>query len=490
MGSTNASRKHITRVSCGEVMCVCDRVCGSAQRRPASPASKPTHLRAATRKILQVLQRDRMLRTVEEERIRRMKQDLQEIRRRGAKSFCRQYSERTCARCQRPLGKFWNCGEVCRGCSHRICSRCRVAGIAPAQAHTSAAFVAEWRCTVCHAYRDVRVRSGEWFLEERAKKFPIATEISKSQNDVRGDRLTVGNSTTTSDTTYHKSLSDTDINRALHLTRDRSLSSLLRWSKGPDQEASSPGAEEDLSLWTSGACSGKRGSNTSTTSADWGVSDGSQSVTGEVELALAYHDITSCLQVTVGGCRNVSDGKKKKCNLYVKIYLETDKAQASKRKTSVKRNTVNPVYNEVLQYQIARPLLSACTLRASVWHSGSLKRKSQRPVSPQGGALEPEKAELRVRLQLETTCGRSAAGGACWDSAQLLFEGLSRAAMADCVLLLDVWDHTHLAPTGRHLAGARLDANKIGLPWQTVLQTPNKWHDFSLPLVVTNARGM
>ena len=34
---------------------------------------------------------------------------------------------------------------------------------------------------------------------------------------------------------------------------------------------------------------------------------------------------------------------------YVKIYLETDKAQASKRKTSVKRNTTDPVYNEVLQ---------------------------------------------------------------------------------------------------------------------------------------------
>lgn len=409
-------------------------------------------------------------------------------------------------------------------------------------------------------------------------------KISKSQNDVRGDqadRLTVGNSTTTSATTSattytgQKSLSDTDINRAQHLTRGHSLSSLLHWSKGTDQE--SPGPEEDLSLWAAGACSGKRGSNTSTTSADWGVSDGSQSVTGEVELALAYHDITSCLQVTVGGCRNISNGeaKKKKCNLYVKIYLETDKAQASKRKTSVKRNNVNPVYNEVLQYQIERPLLSACTLRASLWHSGSLKRKvflgevlipleawssgqtaaawyplgSKRPVSPDGGVLELQKAELRVRLQLKATCVTSAKpvcqthgvdggshgnhrltvlikggknlpikantsqniyvkgcltlsqgrqvfsssptprGGACWDSAQLLFEGLSRAALADCVLLLELCDHTHLAPMDRALAGARLDANKIGLPWRTVLQMPNKWHDFSLPLVVTKARG-
>lgn len=73
---------------------------------------------------------------------RRMKLELQELRRKGAKSATRQYGERTCARCQRPLGKLWNSGAVCRGCSHRICNRCRV-GVS----------AAEWQCTVCHAYR-------------------------------------------------------------------------------------------------------------------------------------------------------------------------------------------------------------------------------------------------------------------------------------------------------------------------------------------------
>lgn len=73
---------------------------------------------------------------------RRMKLKLQELRRKGAKSATQQYGEHTCARCQRPLGRVWNCGAVCRGCSHRICSRCRVGASA-----------ALWRCTVCHAYR-------------------------------------------------------------------------------------------------------------------------------------------------------------------------------------------------------------------------------------------------------------------------------------------------------------------------------------------------
>ena len=73
---------------------------------------------------------------------RRLKTELQEIRRKGAKSFARQYSERTCARCQRPLGMFWNSGAVCRGCSHRVCNKCRV-GVS----------ALDWKCTVCHAYR-------------------------------------------------------------------------------------------------------------------------------------------------------------------------------------------------------------------------------------------------------------------------------------------------------------------------------------------------
>uniref|UniRef100_A0A8C9WT42 RabBD domain-containing protein n=1 Tax=Sander lucioperca TaxID=283035 RepID=A0A8C9WT42_SANLU len=93
-------------------------------------------------RVLEVLQRDKQLRTIEEDRIRKMKYELQELRRRGAKSFARQYGERTCARCQRPLGKFWNSGAVCHSCSHRICSKCRV-GVG----------AVGWKCTVCHAYR-------------------------------------------------------------------------------------------------------------------------------------------------------------------------------------------------------------------------------------------------------------------------------------------------------------------------------------------------
>uniref|UniRef100_A0A3Q2R2R2 Synaptotagmin like 3 n=1 Tax=Fundulus heteroclitus TaxID=8078 RepID=A0A3Q2R2R2_FUNHE len=376
-------------------------------------------------RVLEVLQRDRNLRMIEEERIRKMKCDLQELRRKGAKSYARQYGERTCARCQRPLGKLWNTGAVCRGCSHRICNRCRVG-------------VADWKCTVCYAYREVKIRSGEWFLEERAKKFAATTDkyetigekllkfycvqrhiavvpptppphmeyefrgrfrelknskaftqsmedlmvcfrshikkFSNSQNDVRGDLLTVDPNGKASCFRYstQKSLSDTDINKSCSLTKRESLPNLFKKSKDSDHESSSTGAEEETSF--SSEHSFDHRSSISSISTECGIFEGIL-VSGEMELAVAYNSSGSCLEITVGGCRNLTYGnsKKKKSHPYVKLYVLPDKN--SKMKTSVKKNTTEPVYNEVFKYNIERHLLFGKRLQASVWHSGTLTKK-------------------------------------------------------------------------------------------------------------------
>ncbi|XP_067097267.1 synaptotagmin-like protein 3 [Osmerus mordax] len=422
-------------------------------------------------KVLEVLQRDKLLRSREEERIRRLKSELQEIKRKGAKSFSRQYSEKTCARCQRPLGKFWNSGSVCRGCSHRICSKCRVGESAM-----------DWKCTVCHAYREVKIRSGEWFLEERAKKYPAEPDrhetvgekllksyqrlshisvvpptpppyydgpsfsrygtlknskpftksvedlmasftshikkISKSQTDVRDsglqDLLTV--------TSRRQSFSDTDINKTNKLTKGPSLPSLFK--KNKDSDLSGP--EEDTSLGSE--YSGQKRGSTSRTSTDCSLFEHVH-VTGDLELAIAFNDITSCLEITVRACRNLTFGdiKRKKCHPYVKIYLLPDKSQSSKMKTTIKRNTTDPVYDEVLQCQIERPQLSGRTLQASVWHSGTLKKVflgevliplegwmfqdrahsssvcySLCPKGSEGGVLEQSRREILVRIKFSS----------------------------------------------------------------------------------------
>lgn len=409
-----------------------------------------------------------------------MKYELQELRRRGAKSYNRQYGDRTCARCQRPLGKFWNSGAVCHGCSHRICSRCRVSVGA-----------ADWKCTVCHAYREVKIKSGEWFLETKAQKFavtadkyetvgekllqtynvlshiavvpptppphmenhflsrsgdfknskPFATsmenlmlsltshikKISTSQNDVREDLLRVDNSRRGSYFTSQKSLSDTDISKSGKLFKGPSLPNLFKKSKDSDHEGSSTGAEEETSCGSEYS-GGKRGSNSSI-STDCSLFE-SVGVAGELELALAYNTNTSCLEITVGACRNLSYGdiKKRKCHPYIKLYVLPEKS--GKMKTAVKKNTTDPVFNEVLKYHTERHLLFGKRLQATVWHSGILTRKaflgevlipldgwrfedkaSQRfnwyPLCPKaegpdGGAVEQDRGEPLVGFKLSS----------------------------------------------------------------------------------------
>ncbi|XP_020795563.1 synaptotagmin-like protein 3 [Boleophthalmus pectinirostris] len=368
--------------------------------------------------VLEVLRRDKQLRVIEEDRIRLLKQDLQEVHRKSAKSSGWQYGQRICARCQRSLGKLWNSGAVCHGCSHRICPKCRVS-----------VTTIGWRCTVCFTYRDVKFRSGEWFLEERSKKFPatgknesvgerllrtygvlshiaivpptppphldcaflsksgnsqnckplrssmedlmlsVTSHIRKkstSENDVRYDHLKVENIKKSSHLNIQKSLSDTDIRRSLKLFKVPSLPNVFKRSRESDPESWSTGAE-DTTSFTSGSCG--------SVSTDCGPMDALSAV-GELELAVAYDNTTSCLEITVGACRNLmcGDSKKKKSNVYVQVYIRPGKH--AKLKTTVKKSSTNPVYREVLKHHIEHSMLFGKHLQACVFNAGSLRRKA------------------------------------------------------------------------------------------------------------------
>lgn len=69
---------------------------------------------------------------------RRLKNELLEIRRKGAKRGSQRYSERTCARCQQSLGRVSPKANTCRGCNHLVCRDCR-----------SYSPNGSWRCKVC-----------------------------------------------------------------------------------------------------------------------------------------------------------------------------------------------------------------------------------------------------------------------------------------------------------------------------------------------------
>ncbi|XP_064412943.1 synaptotagmin-like protein 5 [Latimeria chalumnae] len=110
--------------------------------------------------ILEVLKRDEHLRKLEEKRIRKLKHELLEIRRKGGGRRQQPSNERVCMRCQKSLGIIFGRGDLCQACKLRVCDECQVAGLE-----------GKWNCTVCAKVSDLRTVTGDWFFQERAKRF-------------------------------------------------------------------------------------------------------------------------------------------------------------------------------------------------------------------------------------------------------------------------------------------------------------------------------
>uniref|UniRef100_A0A452HP74 Uncharacterized protein n=1 Tax=Gopherus agassizii TaxID=38772 RepID=A0A452HP74_9SAUR len=110
--------------------------------------------------ILGVLKRDEYLKKVEDKRIRKLKNELLEVKRKGGNRHCRQDRGRVCVRCQKNLGLIFDRGDQCQECKLTVCNKCRVLGID-----------GNWKCTVCAKIAQLRIVTGEWFFEERAKRF-------------------------------------------------------------------------------------------------------------------------------------------------------------------------------------------------------------------------------------------------------------------------------------------------------------------------------
>nr|XP_013049639.2 synaptotagmin-like protein 3 [Anser cygnoides]XP_013049640.2 synaptotagmin-like protein 3 [Anser cygnoides] len=385
--------------------------------------------------VLEVLYRDQMVRKTEEERIRKLKMQLQQLRWKGARNVSHEYRERSCARCQKSLGLLMNRGAVCNGCSHRVCSECRVC-LNPCI----------WKCTVCYAHGDVKVKAGEWFFEERAKKYPdegrhetagakllksyqklskisvvpptpppftessagsnakdlsqsksfnksvenlflsLTThikKISKSQNDM-ADRslLTTDYGQNAERRKQRRSQSDTAINITSRIKSTPSLQQLITGAQNDNEILTKRSCKQEDDITTSPTsdavfCDGrKHGSlyslnSTCTESGNFGKAD----ITGEIEFAIRYIFKARILEICIKGCKNLAYGeeKKKKCNPYVKIYLLPDKSPRSKRKTAVRKNTVDPEFDETLKYKIEYSQLGSRQLQISVWHAGALK---------------------------------------------------------------------------------------------------------------------
>nr|XP_032634925.1 synaptotagmin-like protein 2 isoform X9 [Chelonoidis abingdonii] len=105
---------------------------------------------------------------------------------------------------------------------------------------------------------------------------------------------------------------------------------------------------------------------------------GNVDVKGHIQFAIDYVEQLKELHIFVSQCKDlaIADVKKQHSDPYVKTYLLPEKYKLGKRKTSVKKKTLNPVYNEILRYKIDKALVKTQRLNLSVWHNDTFGRNS------------------------------------------------------------------------------------------------------------------
>uniref|UniRef100_A0A3Q1BNK8 Synaptotagmin-like protein 5 n=1 Tax=Amphiprion ocellaris TaxID=80972 RepID=A0A3Q1BNK8_AMPOC len=300
--------------------------------------------------ILKVLQKDEKLRKREEKRIRKLKNELLDIKRKGSRRQ-QDLGERQCARCLKTLGLIFDRGDLCEECQLRVCNECRVM-------HPKSR---QWRCNVCAKISELKVVTGEWFLEERSKRF----EQGVLSSDVI--KQTILSSPTSEIAKLSVCFYFLVFNFLPFLPApDHSRSEMDLSAPGSDpsddalslRSRSVPGLNETSSINSMMSMYSETG--------DYG----NARVSGEILLNISYSYKTGVLNILVKECHNLATGddRRQRTDAYVKTYLLPDTSRQSKRKTSIKANTINPVFNENLRYVISHSQLETRTLQVSVWH--------------------------------------------------------------------------------------------------------------------------
>ncbi|XP_019482327.1 PREDICTED: synaptotagmin-like protein 4 isoform X1 [Hipposideros armiger] len=462
--------------------------------------------------ILSVLHRDEELQKADEKRIRRLKNELLEIKRKGAKRGSQHYSDWTCARCQENMGRLTPKTNTCRGCNHLVCWDCRI------QESNGT-----WRCKVCAKEIELKKATGDWFYDQKVNRFAYRTgseiirmslrrkpagvvfplpssspplchafvclEVNKREtvgqsllhqsqmgdvwpgrkiiqeqqkvssvplevpklkngkNALEAERESLDSYTADSDSTsrrdsldksglfpewkkmsapkseviketqsggqnvvsidegemifkkntrkflrpseYTKSVIDLrpeDVGHESGSLGDRSKSVP---GLSVDMEEEEEEEEEDIDHLVKlhrqklARSSLRSGSSMSTIGSMMSIYSeagdfGNIFVTGKIAFSLKYEQQTQTLVIHVKECHQLAyaDEAKKRSNPYVKTYLLPDKSRQGKRKTSIKRDTINPLYDEIFRYEIPESLLDQRTLQFSVWHHGRFGRNT------------------------------------------------------------------------------------------------------------------
>ncbi|XP_026103293.1 synaptotagmin-like protein 2 isoform X6 [Carassius auratus] len=99
-------------------------------------------------------------------------------------------------------------------------------------------------------------------------------------------------------------------------------------------------------------------------------------IKGTIQFAIHYVQKLGEFHIFVVQCKDlaVADVKRNRSDPYVKCYLLPDKAKYGKKKTCVRKKTLDPAYNEILRFKIPLETLKTQKLNTSVWHNDTFGR--------------------------------------------------------------------------------------------------------------------
>ncbi|XP_029071146.1 extended synaptotagmin-3 [Monodon monoceros] len=99
---------------------------------------------------------------------------------------------------------------------------------------------------------------------------------------------------------------------------------------------------------------------------------------GEIQLTVRYVCLQHCLSVLINGCRNLMPCTSSGADPYVRVYLLPERRWASRKKTSVKRKTLDPLFDEIFEFFVPLDEVKKRSLDIAVKNSrplGSHRRK-------------------------------------------------------------------------------------------------------------------
>ncbi|XP_066484146.1 extended synaptotagmin-2 isoform X2 [Tiliqua scincoides] len=102
-----------------------------------------------------------------------------------------------------------------------------------------------------------------------------------------------------------------------------------------------------------------------------------QSPLGQIQLTIRHSSQRNKLMVVVHTCRNLIAFSEEGSDPYVRMYLLPDKRRSGRRKTSVAKKNLNPVFDQAFDFSVSLPEVQRRTLDVAVKNSGGFLSKDK-----------------------------------------------------------------------------------------------------------------